>query len=87
MTETRIVQTDDALIDEQRALGAALKALAQAAKRGVPAERFVWAVLTPVAAACSILLAPETDDRLVEDFSQTLAAVRLLQRQPEGDAA
>jgi hypothetical protein len=83
----RIFQTDDALIDEQRALGVALKAMALAAKRGVPAEQFVWAVFTPVAAVCSILLAPETDDRLVKDFSQILAAVRLLQRQPEGDAA
>jgi phosphoglycolate phosphatase-like HAD superfamily hydrolase len=80
----RIFQTDGVLIDEQRALGAALKALAHAAK-DVPAEQFVWAVLTPVAAVCSVLLAPEHDEHLVADFSQTLAAVRLLQRQTEGD--
>jgi hypothetical protein len=82
----RIFHTDGAMIDEQRALGNALKALAHAAK-DVPAEQFAWAVLTPVAAVFSILLAPEHDEHLVADFSQTLAAVRLLQRQTEGGRA
>jgi hypothetical protein len=82
-----IFRTDDALIDEQRALYVALKALAYAAQdNGVPAEHFVWSMFTAVAAVCSTILAPEHDARLVRDFSEILAAVRLSQHQTEGEA-
>jgi hypothetical protein len=74
---TTLHRTDERLAAEQLALCHALKALVRATKESdIHGHQVVAIMFTAVAEVCDAVCDPEDDDRITEDFSDILSAVR-----------